>query len=1303
MQKLYLLLVFSFFFSFSNAQDAPFITTWEVEANDLEITIPTTGSGYDYTIDFGDGTVENNVSGNISHTYDSPGTYTVSITGDFPRIYFLASPYRHRIQSVEQWGDIEWASMQGAFLFCKNLILNANDTPDLSQVTDMSKMFYNAESLNQSLNNWDVSNVTNMNGMFYGTTTFNQSLNNWDVSNVTNMGGMFSYTDAFNQPLNEWDVSSVNDMSKMFYKAESFDQPLNNWNVSSVTDMKEMFFHATSFNQSLSDWDVSNVINMNSLFSGAVKFNKPLNNWDVSNVSDMGRMFSYTRKFNQSINNWNILSVTDMNSMFKNASSFNQPLNSWDVSNVSFMAKMFSNAILFNQPLSNWDVSNITNLESMFLDAWNFNQDLSNWNFNGNVDLSNFLNNSGLDIANYDLLLSRFQDLNLQNVNLSAWNLIYCDATTHNYLTEDLGWSIDGDALLVNCNTSIPEDAFVTRWEVSNADLSITIPANFSQNYNYSIDFGDGTLFNNQTGSITHTYGAPGIYVISITGQFPHIILGAEQGYKLRSIEQWGNIEWESMRKTFESCIRMVINATDTPDLSQVTNLSFMFHNARIFNRSINNWDVSNITNMNAMFSGATRFNKPLNEWNVSNVTNMKGMFEEAEFFDQPLNNWDVSSVTDMSLMFYGGTFNPKSSFNQPIGNWNVSNVTNMAQMFHNSPYFNQPLNNWDVSNVTNMERMFQFYDSDNTSGTNSFNQPLNNWNTSNVTDMDWMFLNNKLFNQPLNNWLVDNVTNMRGMFSNTTNFNQNLSNWSFNNEVTLNSIDDYGFIENSGLDPFNYDALLARFEELGIENKTLIADNLEYCNAGVRNELIDNLGWTISGDSVSEDCAFNYVSGNLHYDDNNDGCDNNDIPAEGFLINANDGTYDFGTFSLADGTYNLNLLEGNYTITLNNLPQYYTVNPETTTFNFTGAGEQEQLDFCLTANQTVEDLNITLLPTSEARPGFEADYQLVVENIGTQSLATANISLIFDDTKQSFVSATPAETSSTNNQLNFEVNNLPPFGQQVIDFTMQTFQPPTVNGDDILNFTATISPNANDYTPEDNTFIYEQTVVNSFDPNDKQVLQGEQVHIDKADQYLDYLIRFQNTGTASAINVRILDTLHPDLDYSTIKLISASADYRVEITNGNEVEFIFDDIYLPHADENEPESHGFVAYKIKPKAGVAIGDVITGDASIFFDFNAPIITNTVSTEFVDDLNTDSYSLENLVRIYPNPVTDLLNIETAENIQLKSLKLYNLQGQELLQFPQSTKRINLSQLSAGMYILKVQTNQGSINQQILKQ
>ena len=131
--------------------------------------------------------------------------------------------------------------------------------------------------------------------------------------------------------------------------------------------------------------------------------------------------------------------------------------------------------------------------------------------------------------------------------------------------------------------------------------------------------------------------------------------------------------------------------------------------------KGIADWDVSNVEDMSYMFHGTKDFNQPLNEWDVSRVEDMAGMFQGAEKFNQPLNNWDVSNVRDMNWMFWKA-----KTFNQPLNNWDVSSVTNMAQMFWGAEKFNQPLNNWDVSKVWNMDCMFLEAE--------SFNQPLDNF-----------------------------------------------------------------------------------------------------------------------------------------------------------------------------------------------------------------------------------------------------------------------------------------------------------------------------------------------------------------------------------------------------------------------------------------------------------------------------------------------------------------------------------------------------------------------------------------------
>ena len=401
MKNFYSLLFFltTSFFAFAQTE---FITTWEVNDNDLSITIPTTGTGYDYSIDFGDGNSENNITGDVTHTYNSAGIYTVTISGNFPRIYFLNNQTdADKILSINQWGSNPWQSMQSAFAGCSNLQILAVDTPDLSQATNLNFMF-SSTGINQPINNWDVSNITSMRGIFFTATNFNQPLDNWDVSNVT-------------------------DMSYMFTAASAFNQPLNNWNVSNVTNMESMFSSNQSFNQPLNNWDVSNVTNMDKMFTSSI-YNQPLDNWDVSNVTSMQFLFSNSK--------------------------FNQPLNNWDVSSVTNMDNMFSSTENFNQPLSNWDVSNVTTMFAIFSLAENFNQDLSNWNFNPAVDFRRIVSSSNLDIENYDALLAHFVELGYTNKIFRGIDLIYCNENDRNFLINNLGWDISEDTPAENCNLS---------------------------------------------------------------------------------------------------------------------------------------------------------------------------------------------------------------------------------------------------------------------------------------------------------------------------------------------------------------------------------------------------------------------------------------------------------------------------------------------------------------------------------------------------------------------------------------------------------------------------------------------------------------------------------------------------------------------------------------------------------------------------------------------------------------------------------------------------------------------------------
>lgn len=436
---------------------SPFITTWRtdnaggVSANN-QIKITTIGGGYNYTIDWGDTQVDNNVTTDITHTYAIPGTYTVSISGDFPQIYFPNTPSDNtKLLSVEQWGNNRWRSMINAFNGCTNLVVNAADFPDLSQVLDMNFMFSGASAFNQPIDNWDVSNVSNMTGMFRNASSFNQGLSSWDVSSVGTMDSMFEGASAFNQNLSSWNTSSLFKMNAIFKSASSFNQDISTWDVLEVTSMANVFEGASSFNQDISGWDVSSVEFMDAMFLGAAAFNQPLNNWNVTSlVSSMVSMFDQASAFNQDISSWDVSSVESMENMFRGATAFNQSLSTWTLSSAVNMSLMFNNATAFNQPIGGGSFLAVTNFDQMFDGATAFDQNIGGWQVSTVTSMNNMFNGVTLSTANYDALLVGWSPQSvLSGVTFSAGASRFSNAaqSARDTLTIGNSWTITDGGL----------------------------------------------------------------------------------------------------------------------------------------------------------------------------------------------------------------------------------------------------------------------------------------------------------------------------------------------------------------------------------------------------------------------------------------------------------------------------------------------------------------------------------------------------------------------------------------------------------------------------------------------------------------------------------------------------------------------------------------------------------------------------------------------------------------------------------------------------------------------------------------
>ena len=778
-----------------------FVTTWQVTAGQT-ITIPTTGSGYDYAVNWGDGSTDTNQIGNATHVYTDAGTYSVRISGSFPRIYFNTfdnngSQNSNSIIAIDQWGTGQWTSMNGAFRGATKLAGQASDSPDLSRLTDMSGMFDNAAAFNQDIGDWDVSGVTDMSFMFsssYNAMAFNQDISDWDVSSVNNMREMFRRAQAFNQDIGDWDVSSVNNMQRMFYNAEAFNQDIGDWDVSSVNTMQGMFDNAEAFNQDIGDWKVGLVGRMETMFQNAEAFNQDISRWDMSGVTVMYAMFDNADAFDQNLGLWYISGAELVVSPTLEAGG----------TVTTFMAQ---NAVLrghnrvYNLSGADDDFFTLTPAGVLTINAaptaakteYDIKVSVTgSYGTNNHRDFTLGNNPAPTDIMLSSEAVARNAVANtrigvLSNIDLDTGDTYTYTLTGGAGDADNEAFEINGTGLRIkntpaadrstytiriNVNDgqndfakvfiiTVSEDAlstddFVTTWRVT-AGQSITIPTYATETYHYTVNWGSGEVADTATytSNAVHTYASEGDYEVRISGTFPRIYFNNEGDKdKIIAINQWGNGRWTSMEKSFYGCSNLVGDTNDRPDLSAVTDMNNMFNGAALFNQNIGDWDVSKVTNMSNMFNDADAFNQDISGWDVSKATNMSNMFAHTAIFNQPIGGWDVSSVTNLSGMFQ------YSSFNQPIGGWNTGEVTDMNNMFNYNDPFNQPIGGWVTRNVTNMSAMFR--------RAGNFNQPIGGWVTRNVTDMSHMFEVAINMRQDIGTWNVRNVTNMENMIDGT-------------------------------------------------------------------------------------------------------------------------------------------------------------------------------------------------------------------------------------------------------------------------------------------------------------------------------------------------------------------------------------------------------------------------------------------------------------------------------------------------------------------------------------------------------
>ncbi|TDP59163.1 T9SS type A sorting domain-containing protein [Flavobacterium dankookense] len=447
----------------------------------------------------------------------------------------------------------------------------------------------------------------------------------------------------------------------------------------------------------------------------------------------------------------------------------------------------------------------------------------------------------------------------------------------------------------------------------------------------------------------------------------------------------------------------------------------------------------------------------------------------------------------------------------------------------------------------------------------------------------------------------------------------------------------------------------------------------------------------------------YNTIVGQVQFDEDNNGCDVNGAGLPNVRINIADPSLIGATFSNANGGYTFYSQALNHELFVaTENPTWFTVSPELASVSFTDINNNQTLqNFCVTPNGVHPDLEIVITPINPARPGFDATYKIVYRNKGNQTLSQQyGINFFYNQNLMEYVSASVVPSQMVAGGISWDYANLQPFESREIVFTLNINAPTEdinpVNNGDVLTFTTSIMPQAGDENTGDNTFVLDQIVVGSYDPNDITCLEGDIVSPTEIGEYLHYNIRFENTGTASAENIVVKTEINPaEFDINTLQLLNAShaVDARIR---GNIVEFIFKEIYL------QTGGHGNVLLKVKTKPNLQIGDLVKNKANIYFDYNFPILTNDAETVF-QSLSNPDFETDNSVKIYPNPSNAIVNIKSDFNI--KSIQLYDVQGRILQTniVEENTASLDIASKAKGIYFLKVITDRGIKLEKLVKE
>lgn len=470
----------------------------------------------------------------------------------------------------------------------------------------------------------------------------------------------------------------------------------------------------------------------------------------------------------------------------------------------------------------------------------------------------------------------------------------------------------------------------------------------------------------------------------------------------------------------------------------------------------------------------------------------------------------------------------------------------------------------------------------------------------------------------------------------------------------------------------------------------TTEADYIMSSGETVYIEINDNWDYVTNFDVIF-DSTFLDVQGNVYLDLNNNGL--KDIDEEGLALTpvVND-SFDIYAVTAFNGHYYhtaSDLEEGIYQIAPI-LPEYWGISSDSSVYNINVNEDFEQrdsLDFGIYPDTHEHELSPSLVG-GFPRCNDSILYSINILNTGS-TIPSGMVHLELDDSLE-FISAAVAPDSIVDQHIYWTYDSLFYFSTDVIELHVGT---PDGLADTVMSY-LTVNIDSAGVEFFSTTESLEQTITCAYDPNDKTPTpmgEGEFGNIDPDTESIEYLIRFQNTGTDTAFTVIIDDQLDENIDWASIEILAYSHAMTFDMDTDGKVSFIFNDIMLPDSNVNMEGSQGFVKFSIDLKEDLPIGTSIYNTAEIYFDLNPAVITNTtVNTLFLDESGIREFSKADQILIYPNPFSESTTIVFEEDLKDYAVRIVDLLGNEVYRNDQLNGQqltLNGDQFNAGIYIL----------------